>query len=332
LKKKFALLVLGILFIFPVSAHAQSQYVIPSGESCGIRLFTDGISVISVQEITDINGQVVSPGHSAGIKKGDVILSAADIPLRTIEDLSDALNKNPNSLSLNVKRNCETLTLTINPARVDENNVKIGLWVRDSAAGIGTITYYHPERKSFAALGHGICDTDTGDILSVNSGNIRRCTNIHATKSVKGVPGELKGSFNGASIGEIELNCSCGVYGILNDGFIPSGNCIRTALKSEVKEGAAYIMTDAVDGTVKCYNAQITKIKPQASDTKSLVIKITDERLLSSTGGIVRGMSGCPILQGNLLIGAITHVFVNDPSKGYGILVENMLEAAEKIK
>lgn len=326
MKKKFAFITLNLLFVLTCTVYAQSAYVIPSGASAGIRLYTDGLTVAAVQEVTDINDNTVSPGHNAGIRSGDVILSAADIPLSTIEDLSDAVNANPNGLKLQIKRNSEALEIEVAPAKIAPDTAKIGLWVRDSAAGIGTITYYLPDNNSFAALGHGICDVDTGNILSVNSGNIQYCTHISATKSEKGTPGELNGSFDGAEIGEIELNCTAGIYGKLNKGFSPEGELMRTAERNEVTEGSAYIMTDALGEGVQCHSVEITKVKENSTDTKALVFKITDKRLIEQTGGIVRGMSGAPIIQNNMVIGAVTHVFVNDPVKGYGILAETMLE------
>lgn len=326
MKKKFAFIILNLLFAFTCTVSAYGEYVIPSGQSCGIRLFTDGLSVIAVQEVTDISGNSVSPGRDSGIKSGDVILSAADIPLSTIEDLSEAVNKNPDGLNLEIRRNCEALSISIKPAKISEDTSKLGLWVRDSAAGIGTLTCYIPDRNSFAALGHGICDVDTGNILSVNSGNIQLCTQIRATKSEKGVPGELEGSFDGKIIGEIGLNCSAGVFGTLNDRFIPQGELMRTAQRNEVQKGAAYIMTDALGEGVQCHSIEITKVKENGTDTKSIIFRITDERLIEKTGGIVRGMSGSPIIQNNMLAGAVTHVFVNDPAKGYGILMESMLD------
>ena len=329
MKKKLSFNVVLILFTLSCTAYAQTAYVIPSGMSAGIWLYTDGLSVAATQEVNDINGKTVSPAHSAGIRSGDVILSAADVPLRTIEDLSDAVNANPDGLRLQIKRNNEALAIDVTPAKIDSETAKIGLWVRDSAAGIGTITYFLPDNNTFAALGHGICDVDTGNILSVNSGNIQQCTHISATKSQKGTPGELNGNFDGAIIGEIELNCTSGVFGKLNEGFLPQGELMRTASRNEVCEGNAYIMTDASGEGVRCHSVEIVKVKKNSTDTKGIVFRITDEALISKTGGVVRGMSGVPIIQNNMLVGAVTHVFVNDPSKGYGILAETMLENSD---
>ncbi len=318
------------VFMLCINVFAESDYVIPSGKSVGIRLYTDGLSVAGTEKITDLSGKSCSPGGDCGIERGDIIFSAADIPLNTIEDLSAAINKNPNGVVLQIKHNNEAKEVTVVPAEISPGNFKIGLWVRDSTAGIGTVTYYNPDNNSFAALGHAICDSDTGNILSVKSGNIQLCSDLTVTKSERGVPGELDGRFDGEEIGEIELNCTGGIYGKLNHSFITNGELMCTALRSEVQEGPAYIMSDVLGNGVQCHSVEIIKIKQNSTDTKGLVFKITDENLIQKTGGIVRGMSGAPIIQNNLLIGAVTHVFVNDPSRGYGIFIENMLLEAEK--
>ena len=206
------------------------------------------------------------------------------------------------------------------------------MWVRDSTAGIGTITYFQPETNTYSALGHGICDSDTGNILTVKSGNIQQCTNLTVKKSERGAPGELDAVFNGPELGEVELNSIAGIFGTMNSDGAVKGTPVKIALSSEVREGEAYIMTDAAGNGVEYYRVDLQRLKPESRDTKGIVFKIMDDRLIEATGGVVKGMSGAPIIQEGRLVGAVTHVFVNDPSKGYGIFIENMLAQEAKLK
>lgn len=315
-----------------IFAADNDIYVIPSGMSVGVKLYTDGLTVAGVEKVTDAGGRMVSPAAEAGIRKGDIIYSANGAPLSTVEQLAEEINKSANGVKLELRRGCESLSITANPARTSDSAFKLGMWVRDSTAGIGTITYFQPETNTYAALGHGICDSDTGNILTVKSGNIQQCTNLTVKKSERGAPGELDAVFNGPELGEVELNSIAGIFGTMNSDGAVKGTPVKIALSSEVREGEAYIMTDAAGNGVEYYRVDLQRLKPESRDTKGIVFKIMDDRLIEATGGVVKGMSGAPIIQEGRLVGAVTHVFVNDPSKGYGIFIENMLAQEAKLK
>lgn len=316
----------------PTDAALTDAYVIPSGMCAGVKLYSDGLTVAGTAPVLNENGKEINPAQDSGIKKGDIIKSADGVVLDNIEMLSEQINNSSDTISLDIVRGNQNLTLSITPVQTSDAGKKIGLWVRDSTAGIGTVTYFDPNNNSFAALGHGICDVDTGNILTVKSGNILHCSLMSIQKSEKGSPGELDGTFEYPEIADISLNTPSGIYGKVCENEMPEAKPVRAASRSEVHEGEAYILTDAASSKTEAYTAQIVKVDENSTDSKGLVVKITDERLLSSTGGIVRGMSGAPIMQDGLLAGAVTHVFVNDPSKGYGILAENMLNISSQIQ
>ena len=311
---------------------AEDVYVIPSGQSVGVKIYTDGLSVAGVEKVSDLNGKMVSPAADAGIKKGDIIYSVNGVALSTVEQLAGEINKNPDSVSLELRRGYESMTIIADPVELSDDSLKRGMWVRDSTAGIGTITYYQPENNTYAALGHGICDSDTGNILTVKSGSIQQCDNLTVKKSERGSPGELDAAFTGPEIGFVELNSNSGIYGKITNNEYVSGAPVKIAQSNEAHEGEAYIMTDAAGGGVESYTVNLQKLKPGSDDTKGIVFKVTDERLREVTGGVVKGMSGAPIIQDGRLVGAVTHVFINDPTKGYGIFIENMLAQEKKIE
>lgn len=330
--KKITSLAFAVI-LFQGTAYASEEYVIPSGMSVGIKLYTDGLTVAGVEKLTDKSGQIRSPAAEAGICTGDIIYSANGVGLSTIEQLYEEVNKSRDGVSLEIRRGNENLSIKAKPVVMSDDVSRLGIWVKDSTAGIGTLTYINPESSTYAALGHGILDNDTGSILTVKSGNIQKCTDLTIKKSKRGEPGEIDAVFNGEELGVIGINSIAGVYGKLNDNNqCNRGTPVKTAEINEVHEGRAYIMTDAAGGEVQYYEAEILKLKPESKDTKGMVFKVTDSRLMELSGGIVRGMSGAPIIQDDKLIGAVTHVFVNDPSKGYGIFVWNMLDMEEKLK
>ena len=195
--------------------------------------------------------------------------------------------------------------------------------MRDSTAGIGTVTYYNPQNNSFAALGHGINDIDTGNILSVKSGNILNCDILSVSKSSKGHPGEINGAFDCNTIGNISINSQIGIYGNMSCDEFSSDNAIPVAAKEQICESEAYILSDVIGQKTEKYSIKINKITNDSD--KGLIIEITDPRLIDCTGGIVQGMSGSPIIQNDKIVGAVTHVFVDDPTRGYGIFIEEML-------
>ena len=307
-----------------VSTNAQAASVIPSGMSVGVKLYTDGITVAGVETVEDKGGRRVSPASDCGIKKGDIIYSANGHALSTIGELADELEAAPDGTVLEVRRGSETLTITADPAETEDGTSKLGIWVRDSTAGIGTLTYFMPENSSFAALGHGICDADTGNILTVRSGNILKCADLSVKKSRRGDVGELDAVFSGPDMGDLYVNSTTGIYGSMK---VPvKGEAIEAAEREDVHEGEAYILTDAAGNGVERYGVELQKVNRDSTDSKAIVLKITDKRLLDAAGGIVRGMSGAPIIQDGRLAGAVTHVFVNDPTRGYGIMAQTMLD------
>ena len=318
-----------------VSVIDQTK-VIPCGNSIGVKLYTDGLIVVGKAEFPCHNGKLVSPCKNKNIKEGDVIKKANGIAPERISDLSEIVSSSDGKVVLELDRNGEKIKQTIN-AKTSKNDgkYKLGLMVRDSAAGIGTLTFYNPVTKTFGALGHGISDNDTSKLLPIASGEILPSSIISVEKGVSGRPGELRGSFVGdKKIGTVTTNCDCGLYGKLSSSLLSiQGNEIEIGDKSEVVAGEAHILSNVSGDKVEKFGINILKVSHQTNaDTKGMVIKITDKRLLDKTGGIVQGMSGSPIIQNGKLVGAVTHVFVNDPTRGYGIFIENMLAETEKIK
>lgn len=312
----------------------EERVLIPCGTPFGIKMFTDGVVVVGLTDI-EVDKGMCNPAKDAGIKLGDVITKINGKKVTTNEDIASMVSSsNGKALTFCIRRGNSEMEITFVPVKAkSDNRYKAGIWVRDSSAGIGTVTFYDAQSGLFGGLGHPVCDIDTGEILPLMSGDVVGVTITDVTKGVPGLPGELKGSFNSSSVdGSLIVNTQTGIYGMLNAS--PSNHApLPVALKQEIKEGKATILS-TVDGTgPKEYNIVIEKVNMNdANPTKNLIIRITDARLLEKTGGIVQGMSGSPILQDNKLVGAVTHVFVNDPARGYGIFAENMLLEADSIK
>ncbi|WP_068671928.1 SpoIVB peptidase [Oceanobacillus sp. Castelsardo] len=310
--------------------------VIPGGQSIGVQLQTRGVLVVG-HHLVNKNDKTVSPGEEAEINVGDVIVKINDNPIKEMKEIKDyvieAGEKNED-LNITIKRGKELIETKLEPILDDkENEYKIGLYIRDSAAGIGTMTFYEPESKKYGALGHIISDMDTKKPVEINDGTIVRSSVTSIEKGNNGIPGEKQAKFssNQNIIGNITKNSPFGIFGKLNED-IKNGKYDKPmpiALSHEVKEGPAKILT-VVDGEkVEEYEIEIISSVPQKYPaTKGMVIQITDEELLEKTGGIVQGMSGSPIIQDGKVIGAVTHVFVNDPTSGYGVHIEWMLQDA----
>ena len=311
--------------------------LIPGGNAIGVRLNTKGVLVVAVTDVIDVNGERKSPAKDAGLKVGDSILEINGTKVTDAEHVVNILNDlKDTTVEILVQRNrAEFLTESIPVKSIQDNCYRLGIWVRDKTSGIGTLTYYNKETNEFGALGHGIVDTDTGGLLSVEKGKIMNAKISKIEQGKKGTPGEIRGVFYETKnlLGDISVNSPYGIYGTMNGENINFNysESIPIGFKEEVKEGKAHILSTVDDNKVEKFEIEIIKIQQQSKvDQKSMIVKITDPRLLEKTGGIVQGMSGSPIIQDDKLIGAITHVFVNDPTKGYGIYIEWMLEQTNK--
>lgn len=319
----------SLLGLFPKTTDVQvvePATVTLGGETVGIKLFLDGVLVVGISEIP--GSERKSPGRDAGIQVGDRILRAGGQTLRDSDMLNSIVESSEGKpITLSVCRGEEEWDTVVTPVYYAEGGAyKLGLWVRESTAGIGTVTFSLPEKNVYAALGHGIEDPDAGTMLAVAKGSITDCDIAQIIPGEQGSPGELRGVFHAKDIGTVDKNISVGIYGHLQHSL---GDTVRVpiAVSTQVKSGAAQIFCE-VDGAVRGYNAEIEKLLPYSTNsTKSMILHVTDEQLLAQTGGIVQGMSGSPIVQDGRLVGAVTHVFVNDPTRGYGIFAETMLDA-----
>ena len=311
--------------------YDTTDYLMPCGTPFGIKLFTQGVMVVKTDTIK-VNSKEYSPASKAGIEVGDVIVKVNGNEILSNAKLVELVtNSKGKELKLDVIRDEQNITIKLTPIKTSSNgDYKIGLWVRDSSAGIGTVTYYDKESHIFGGLGHGICDVDTGELLPLEKGEIVSTVITDVTKSQKGKAGSLNGYFNNISnIGELTANTECGVFGNLKS-IDYNTNEIPIASIQEVKKGKAEIISTINENGPKYYDIEIESINyNDINKTKNMTIKIIDDELLNNTGGIVQGMSGCPIIQDGKIIGAVTHVFINEPNTGYGIFAENMIETAE---
>lgn len=308
--------------------------VIPNGEIVGIKLYTSGVLVVGTSSIEGIDGQIYKPFEGTGILEGDSIIEVnGNIVNNTFELVKNISKSNGQEIEIKFVRNGEEKTCKITPVKNKQEEYKIGLWVRDSAGGVGTVTFYNEETKSFAGLGHAITDIDTGEIINTSSGEIDDVNIFSIIKGEKEEPGKVQGTIiNGSAIGNIYKNCGFGIYGTvenLNNLNINYNRRVKVASRQEIELGKATFLS-GIDGQVKEYELEIEKIYLNNNeDNKSMLIKITDEELLEKTGGIIQGMSGSPIIQNGKFIGAITHVFVKEPQVGYAVFGDMMLNELE---
>lgn len=304
----------------------EDDEVIVGGQAIGIRIYSDTLVVIAVGRV---NENEKSPAEKAGIKEGDVLVYINGESVGTPEEFSQKIEHSTGDIVLTVKSDEEMREVVITPEISNYDGVKrVGLWVRDSTAGVGTLTYMEPDKMTYGALGHGVSDGDTGVKFTVREGSIEECSIGEIKKGERGNPGELKGVFfaRAKTLGNILKNEKEGIFGNLT--VKPEGDRVPLGHKSEIETGKAYIRTSLDGKNVKEYEIEIMRVsKNSKNPSKGLVIKVTDEELIEKTGGIVQGMSGSPILQNGKLIGAVTHVLVNEPTKGYGIFIENMIDA-----
>ncbi len=327
----------GVIPIKNVNVNVVDNiYLIPGGNTIGVKLNTKGVLVVALSnDLVGVDDKKYSPAIDAGIKVGDVITSINGIEVKNSNHVIDLLNRiGEEKVDIKVIRNKHEFTAKVKPVKCkQDNSYRLGIWVRDKTAGIGTLTFYHPDSKKFGALGHGITDIDTGSLMPIKNGEILKAKISSIEQGKKGTPGELKGIFFDTTdmIGSIEKNTSFGIYGVMNEKNedIFSREALPVGLQNQVKIGKAHILCTINEDRIEKYEIEILKTEIQGyPKQKSMVIKIVDERLLEETGGIVQGMSGSPIIQDGKIIGAVTHVFINDPTKGYGIYINWMLKNA----
>lgn len=322
----------GLLPIKEAAVSVVSERdVVVSGQPFGIKIYTDGVMVVGIDSVETESGKV-TPATDAGLKEGDLILSINRQPVYSNEEVAALIEQsNGAAMRFCIRRDQKEKVLWITPAlSYQSGSYKTGIWVRDSSAGIGTMTFYSPAHKVTCGLGHGVCDVDTGELLTLNSGELVSAEIVGVQAGSSGSPGELMGRFCEQSIGALLINNETGVYAACKQQT-EAVKLTKLALKQEITTGTAQIYTTIDGRSPDYYECEIEKIAHNDSVTKNMVIRITDERLLSKTGGIVQGMSGSPIIQNGKLIGAVTHVLVDDPTKGYAIFAENMLETAQSV-
>ena len=307
--------------------------VVPMGNAIGMKLYTAGVLVVGMSEI-----EGKKPYENSGIKEGDRIVQINQNQIDNTDDLMEAVNQsNGNKISVQYVRDEKTITTSIKPVKNSSNEYKIGLWVRDAAAGVGTLTFYEPASGMFATLGHGIMDIDTLDLIKIANGELVTTNILSITKGTKGNPGEIRGTIEaGHTIGNISKNTKFGVFGTINKTpylTVSDENAMQVALREEIKTDKAQIICELENGKKEYYDIEIQKVFVNNNkDNKSMLIKITDLKLLKKTGGIIQGMSGAPIIQNGKFVGAVTHVLVNDPTIGYGVFADIMLKQMKEVE
>ncbi|WP_313162477.1 SpoIVB peptidase [Sedimentibacter sp.] len=312
--------------------ETEGKYIIPGGQTIGVELKTKGVLVVGLADIVNTDEISISPAKISGMEIGDKILSIDSEKIETIDDIkSYTMDNGIKDYSFTVEREGKILNFNITPVKtLGSDDIKFGFWARENIAGIGTITFIDPETGKFSAIGHGISDSQTGALVDIETGRISRANITNIKLGKKGEPGEIIGYIlnDGNILGKVENNTNFGIYGNINKeslGFF-SKNLIEIGKKEEIRLGPAQIYS-CVNNEIKVYDVEITKVFYQNKPgEKSFVIKITDYELLGLTNGIIQGMSGCPVIQNNKIVGAVTHVFMNDPTKGYGIYIEWILD------
>ena len=310
--------------------------VIPVGNIAGVKLYTNGVLVVGMSEIEGDDNKKYKPYENTGIKEGDTIVKINENLINSTEELIETVNESQGKdVKVQYIHQEETKECSIVPVKTGNSQYKLGLWVRDSAAGVGTVSFYEPSTKTFGALGHGITDIDTNELINIASGEFVTTRILNITKGESGNPGKIQGTVeNQSNIGTIFKNSKFGIYGKvdnLSSLNIDTSKEMEVALREEIKTGKATILCSLDNQTPQEYEIEIEKIyKENNYDNKSMQIKITDQRLLEKTGGIIQGMSGSPIIQNGKFVGAVTHVLVNDPTKGYAVFGDIMLKQAKE--
>ena len=311
--------------------------VIPVGNIAGVKLYTNGVLVVGMSEIEGEDSKTYKPYENTGIEEGDTIIKVNNNLVSSTDELIEKVNmSNGKEVEIEYIHDEETKECSITPVKTSKEEYKLGLWVRDSAAGVGTVTFYEPSTQSFGALGHGITDIDTGDLLNIASGEFVTAKILNIKKGENGNPGKIQGTVEEQeTIGDITKNTEFGIYGKIQDLSslnIDTSKEMEVALREEIQTGKATILCSLDNQTVKEYEIEITKIyRDNNYNNKSMEIKITDEELIEKTGGIIQGMSGSPIIQNGKFIGAVTHVLVNSSTEGYAIFGDLMLKQSKEV-
>lgn len=310
--------------------------VVPLGNAIGMKLYTKGVLVVGMSQIETDKNEKKKPYENSGIEQGDTILEINNNIVGNTEELiKEVENSKGNTINIKYLRDDKTMQTDITPVK-SKNTYKIGLWVRDAAAGVGTLTFYEPSTNLFMALGHGISDIDTEEIVNIANGELVTANIVSITKGRKGYPGEIRGTIDeGKTIGTIYKNTNFGVYGMVkNKNYLEADLTqeMEVAPRNEIKEGKAQIICQLENSTKRKYDIEIEKVYINNNqNNKSMLIKITDKELLEKTGGIIQGMSGAPIIQEEKFVGAVTNVLVNDPTQGYGVFADIMIKEMRSI-
>ena len=319
--KNFIIILLLLFISIPEIAYAYSDYVLASGENVGIKVNSNGVLVVGLYEINN-----VYPAKDAGIRIGDLITSVNDKNITNIDELVNEIEKNNDSIKIGYIRNNKESFTNLKLYK-DNNSYKTGIYVKDSIIGIGTLTYIDPKTKIFGALGHEIIEKNTGKLFNINNGSIFESKIVSIDPSSNGMPGSKNAKFNFNNIkGKINENTNKGIFGIYEDK-IKNDKLYKVAHLDDINVGEAKILTVIKNNDVESFDINILNVSD--NDTKSIVFEVIDDKLLEVSNGIVQGMSGSPIIQDDKIIGAVTHVVVDNPTKGYGILITNMLEEGE---
>lgn len=314
------------LFV-PQAAALEAKTLVPVGRTVGIKLFSEGVVVIGLAQVETAEG-ISAPGEACGLQVGDVIEEANGTEVQSSEQFASLIQCG-GTVELEICRDGKEMTLAAEPVMAGDGTYRLGAWIRDSMAGIGTVTFYDPATGTFGALGHGVTDCDTGLLMPLGDGSVMPSTVKAVKKGCAGEPGELKGNFDlSCTAGTLTGNTEQGLFGVMEASYAPSGKALPVAGSDEIKVGDATILSNVSGGSVEEYSIEILRVM-RDSPVQNMLLRVTDSRLIEQTGGIVQGMSGSPIIQDGKLVGAVTHVMVNDPTKGYGIFVENMLKAAQ---
>lgn len=323
IKNSYLLIILTLLII-PYFVKAYSDYILVGGENIGIELNTDGIIIVGTYEVNSIN-----PAKEAGLLNGDRIIKINNQKVTSIEEMINTIGGNTNEIEITYKRGNKEDTTHLKLVKSDNNVYKTGLYVKDSITGVGTLTYIDPNTKLFGALGHEIIEKNTSQKLEIKDGKIYSSTVTGVTRSSIGSPGEKNASYNSSEVfGKINANTPSGIFGNYTKE-LPNKKEYKVAKNEEVKTGKAQILTVVSGNAIEAFDINIIKTYPDSTTNKNILFEVIDEKLLKLTGGIVQGMSGSPIIQNDTIIGAVTHVVVDDPKKGYGIYITKMLEEGE---